>query len=102
MTSDDCEFLRHAYLTASEGSTILDMSSLSKEDMQSYGVVFKHLDGKTTVIRTRTNDKSSRGNLSRQEVFSCSLKLTAATVINVFQRCKVSFRTKQLKHPGTL
>lgn len=43
VTQDDCELLRFAFLSASEGSSLLDMSSLTKHDIQGYAVVFKHL-----------------------------------------------------------
>lgn len=46
VTQDDCELLRFAFLSASEGSSLLDMSSLTKHDIQGYAVVFKHLLGK--------------------------------------------------------
>lgn len=45
VTSDDCELLKFAFLSASVGSTLLDMSSLTKTDIQGYAVVFKHLLG---------------------------------------------------------
>ncbi|CAH3144401.1 unnamed protein product [Pocillopora meandrina] len=40
---DDCELLKLASLSASEGSTVLDMSSLTKPDIHGYVVVLKHL-----------------------------------------------------------
>ncbi|XP_066027204.1 uncharacterized protein [Pocillopora verrucosa] len=40
---DDCELLKLASLSASEGSTVLDISSLTKPDIHGYVVVLKHL-----------------------------------------------------------
>ncbi|XP_078357190.1 uncharacterized protein LOC144642066 [Oculina patagonica] len=44
LTSEDCRFLRSAYLPCATNTTMLDLTSLSKEDIQAYGIVFKVLN----------------------------------------------------------
>ena len=46
LTNEDCNFLRQVCLPCVEDSTLLDLTSLSKEDVQSYGIVFNALDSK--------------------------------------------------------
>lgn len=58
VTSDDCELLKFAFLSASEGSTLLDKSSLTKPDIQGYAVVFKHLSGNWKFM-TYANNRTS-------------------------------------------
>ena len=52
---DDCELLKLAFLSASEGSTLLDMSSLTKPDIHGYVVVLKHLLGNCQFHDTGAN-----------------------------------------------
>ena len=52
---DDCELLKLAFLSASEGSTLLDMSSLTKPDIHGYVVVLKHLLGNCQFHDTDAN-----------------------------------------------
>ena len=48
LVKEDCDLLRQLYLFCEEKSTMLDLTSLSKEDVQSYGIVFNALDSKNT------------------------------------------------------
>lgn len=50
LTSEDCRFLRSAYLPCATNTTMLDLTSLSKEDIQAYGIVFKVLNGNHSSI----------------------------------------------------
>ena len=56
---DDCELLKLAFLSASEGSTLLDMSSLTKPDIHGYVVVLKHLLGNCRFHDTDANIRIS-------------------------------------------
>jgi len=46
LTREDCKFLRSIFVPSLPNQTILDLRSLSKEDIQGYGIVLKVLDGK--------------------------------------------------------
>ena len=48
LVKEDCDLLRRLYLPCPEDSTILDLTSLTKEDVQSYGIVFNALNSKNT------------------------------------------------------
>jgi len=48
MTLEDCDFLRSVYLPCEKDSAKLDLRSLSTEEIQEFGIVFKVLDGKNT------------------------------------------------------
>ena len=48
LVKEDCDLLKQLYLPCAEASTMLDLTSLSKEDVQSYGIVFNALDSKNT------------------------------------------------------
>lgn len=50
LTIEDCRFLRSAFLPCATNSVRLDLTSLSKEDIQAYGIVFKVLNGKDMYI----------------------------------------------------
>ncbi|KAJ7394053.1 hypothetical protein OS493_003726 [Desmophyllum pertusum] len=43
LTSEDCQFLRAVYLPCSLNSTVLDLTSLKKKEIQAYAIVFKKL-----------------------------------------------------------
>ncbi|KAL9976607.1 hypothetical protein ACROYT_G013928 [Oculina patagonica] len=44
LTPKDCRFLKQAYFSCNEDSTMLDLTDFTKDDIQGYGVVFKRLD----------------------------------------------------------
>ncbi|KAL9985267.1 hypothetical protein ACROYT_G007647 [Oculina patagonica] len=44
LTPEDCRFLRQAYFSCDEDSNMLDLTDLTKDDIQGYGIVFKRLD----------------------------------------------------------
>ena len=46
MTLEDCDFLRSVYLPCEQGLDVLDLESLSKEEVQDFAIPFKVLDGK--------------------------------------------------------
>ena len=46
MTLKDCAFLESVYLPCEEGSTEVDLTSLSTAEIQDFAIVFKVLDGK--------------------------------------------------------
>lgn len=46
--NEDCSFLRQVYLPCEEDSIMLDLTSLSKEDIQSYGIASNARDSKNT------------------------------------------------------
>ena len=46
MTLEDCDFLRSVYLPCGKGYDLLDLESLSKEEVQDFAIAFKMLDGK--------------------------------------------------------
>ena len=48
LTNEDCNFLRQVCLPCDEDCTLLNLTSLSKEEVQSYGIVFHALDSKST------------------------------------------------------
>lgn len=48
LVKEDCDFLRLIYLSCDENSTMLDLSSFSKEDVQTYGIVLNAFHSKNT------------------------------------------------------
>lgn len=46
LTSEDCTFLRQAYFSCNQDSVSLELTGLTKNDLQGFGIVFKALDGK--------------------------------------------------------
>lgn len=46
LTLEECAFLRTAYLPCDEDEIELDLTSLSTEEIQNYGIAFKVLDCK--------------------------------------------------------
>ncbi|XP_068710953.1 uncharacterized protein [Montipora foliosa] len=44
LTSGDCKFLQSMYITASTSQRILDFTGVTREDIQSCGIIFKLLD----------------------------------------------------------
>ena len=50
MTSEDCAFLASVYLPCGKDSTVLDLASLTTEEIQDFAIVFKVLDGNNKYI----------------------------------------------------
>ena len=50
MTLEDCDFLRSVYLPCGQGYDLLDLESLSTEEVQDFAIAFKMLDGKNIYI----------------------------------------------------
>ena len=46
MKLEDCDFLKSEYLPCKQDSSILDLRTLSTEEIQDFGIAFKVLDGK--------------------------------------------------------
>ena len=46
LTNDDCKFLKSIFVVSYAGQKTLDLTCLTKEQIQGYGIAFKVLDGK--------------------------------------------------------
>lgn len=52
LTSEDCRFLESISLPSTEKSTMLDLGSFTKKDIQGYRIVFKVLHGMNNISPT--------------------------------------------------
>ena len=46
LTKDDCKFLKSIFVVSYPDQMTLDLTCLTKEQIQGYGIAFKVLDGK--------------------------------------------------------
>ena len=58
MTLEDCDFLKSVYLPCEENLDLLDLESLSPEEIQEFFIAFKVLDGKNiyNIVSLRNNE----------------------------------------------